>query len=455
MHCEYPQGQASASASPGSTTSSSYVQEIAPESTSSTYDVESDFNDTNSQISAWLLPPAIAATGQLSFVDHELLHHYKTLTWKIFAVREDAVIQTLHRDFVPQSSLSHSFLLYALLGIAASHSNMLYPRKEVEKQALVYKQKTFQEYSKALQNITADNYEMILMTSTFLLALIPPPVHEGSDEDYLQWMYSILKLSEGLRVLASLRWSQGIEKMSIYPLFCRELRTLPPPPFSPSRSDMALCTLLGPLGTTPDHPNPAPTYQEKLPSSNPIFLPPALMDLLTSISNPSDTGPIETDRQALVPAFHALSPIFLSLYYYHLNQDFYVRVFVYTSFLMPDFMQLVKTREPRALTIVAWWFALANLVPRGWWIGRCLTGVIEAFKPIVSEHYLAAKAFEGVENMVRVLRNQGSVDATRSIFEGWIDWDEGPRKAEEWELAQLVDVSGIDEVELDLTEFIA
>lgn len=181
-------------------------------------------------------------------------------------------------------SVSHSYLLYALLSISASHRNALQPSKYLEDRALVYRQKTYQAYTKELQNITADNYETILITATFLLALIPPPGPDATDQEQLDWLFSLLKLSEGLRILVSLRWSQGIEKMSVYPLVCRELRVLPPPPIIAPHNP-ALQTRAGPLGTTPDHPNPAATYDLPyvLPFAGAVFLPPPLIALLETI----------------------------------------------------------------------------------------------------------------------------------------------------------------------------
>ncbi|CAO2655150.1 Nn.00g102140.m01.CDS01 [Neocucurbitaria sp. VM-36] len=451
LNCEYPLSPSSASTSPSS--SSPLSHDNSPSDTPLPNE-EVDFNNTSMQISTWLIPPAFASSGQLTFQDHELLHHYRRSTWKTFAVREDTIVHTLHRDFIPQSSLSHSYLIYALLSIAASHSNSLCPSKQVEKQALVYRQKTFQEYSKALQNITTENYETILVTGTFLLALIPLPTPGDTDDEHLEWLYSLLKMSEGLRVLASLRWAQGIEKLSVYPLICRELRTLPPPPILHTVEDSKLCTPVGPLGTTPDHPNPAPTYQRQYPLSNPIFLPPRLMALFETLVNPPTTGPLDLHRNALVPVFHALSPIFLSLYYYHLNQDFYVRIFVFTSFLMPEFLALVKAREPRALTLIAWWFALAGLVPKGWWVGSCVGRVIEGIGRVVrmSGDVQTIEACEGAEKIVEMFERVGSEKAARSIFEGWegIDWDDGPRRAEEWEFGQLLDLD--DVASLDISD---
>ncbi|KAF2027426.1 hypothetical protein EK21DRAFT_71842 [Setomelanomma holmii] len=380
--------------------------------------------------------------------EYELLNHYKAFTWETFAIRGDSTTRALHRDLVPQMSISNSHLLYALLSLAASRRNRLQPSKTSENQALIYRQKTFEAYTKELQNITNDNYEPIVVTGTFLLALIPAPAFDAPDEEHVHWLYTLLKMAEGLRILASLRWGQGIEKLSIYPIICRELRTLPPPPIIPTPDKPSLHTPPGPLGSTPEHPNPPSTYDSPLshilPFGSFVFLPPTLMSLLETTMNPPASGPLDLDRNTLVPVFHALSPIFLSLYYYHLNPDFNVRCFVFTSFLMPDFLALVNARETRALTLVTWWFALAALVPAGWWGGKRSGIVVDALASVIkkSGDTRFTDTFEGAVKLVRMFEDYGREMAAASIFEGWegVHWEDGPRKAEEWEAGLMADL---------------
>lgn len=380
-------------------------------------------------------------------IDLELLNHYRTFTWQTLTVRDDEAVVSLHTASIPNLSLSHPHLFYALLAIAASHSNTLVPSRRIDQLALKYRQQTFAEYNKALQNITAKNYESVLVTGMLLMSLISQPDSGTTDGDpWLAWMDTVLKMSEGLRILASLRWAAGIEKLSVYPLVCRELRILPPPPIFHTSDDRHLHTQVGAVGTTPDYPNPPSTYYLKYPEASPVFLPPPLMDMLISlISAESDTGPIDMHVNTLYPVLHAFSPIFLSLYYYHLNPDFFVRVFVFCSFLMPEFLLLIKNREPRALVLIAWWFALAGLSPRGWWVGDAVEKVLEAVGKIVQVRgdNVTRRAFESVDRIIRLQHTEGSEAAARSMFNGWRDlhWNDGPIKAEEWEASLLTDWS--------------
>ena len=374
--------------------------------------------------------------GELTRRDVQLLHHWKAATWRTLTVRNEAAVLAVHRDAIPRLSLAHSHLMYVVLSIAASHHNALHPSKDMAKQALVYRQKTFAAYSQALQNITADNYEAVLFTSLYLLRLIPPP-DDASPDGVLEWIDALLRLSEGTRILAGSRWSKGIEKLSVYALVCRELRTLPPPPVVSALDSLLLLTPAAELGTTPVHPNPPSTYYLAHSDPSPIFLPPSLTALLASLSGPDEDGSSREHRRALIPVFHVLGPIFLSLYYYHLNPDFFVRIYAFTSFLMPDFIHLVKRREPTALVLVAWWFSLAGLAPVGWWRVDLVRKVIQGLGYAVrqGENHLANKALEGAEMVLQLFETEGREAAAESVFESWpgINWSEGPQRAEKWE----------------------
>lgn len=346
-------------------------------------------------------------------------------------------------------SIAHPYLLYAILSISASHLAALQPSSHLQSAALLYRQKTYQSYAKELASITPDSYEAILTTACFLLSLIPPPGPDTPDEECLDHMMTLLKLSEGLRILVTLRWSQGIEKLAVYPLICRELRSLPPAPIV--ATDVQVRP--GPVGSTPAHPNPPATYDEYvLPKTASVFLPPPLLGLLESIVK-SEGRALDVDANTLIPVFHVLSPVFLSLYHYHLNPDFNVRIFCFTSFLMPDFLALVKAREERALALMAWFFALADMVPNGWWVGNKVGAVAEALCRTVRKigSGKIIKVLDGAERIVDVHQREGRERAAKSVFDGWegVNWDEGPTKAKEWEegLANLT--KGFDLCNLD------
>lgn len=398
----------------------------------------------------YLSPHCHTSIGTLTALDSHLLQYYRTDAYRTVVSCDDAIIQNLHKETIPQLSISNPFLLYALLGMTATYSNNITPNKTIEKQALLYRQKTFSAYKEALKNITAENYEAVLVTGGLLLALVPGPTND-KDEDHLEWVFGLLKLSEGLRILASLRWAQGIEKLSVYPLVRREIKTLPPPPII---DVAAIEAPIGPLGTTPDNPNPAPTYTPiHFPTQNRLFLPPPLMQLLQSVIRGKESGTLDWHRPTLLPVFHALSPIFLSLYYYGLDSDFYVRIFVWTSFLMPDYLQLMRDKEPRALVLFGWWLTLANLAPKGWWTGKRVRKTIGAMvraiqaQP-VGDGGFAERVLGSALRIVDVVDREGKEAAAKAVFDDWpgVSWEEGPGRAQAWEYGQLVDLGNLGDL---------
>lgn len=470
LECVYPQESKSASTSPPSENPLSWTPPP---------DGESDSNENAFQVAPWLTPATVTSSGQLSKIDLELLHHYKLSVWPTLSFREDEAVHALNRDWVPKMSLSRDYLLYAILSISASHSNAFRPNAQAKNLSVLYRQKALGTYSKALSNITSENYETLLITSTFMMIMVPPPEVLCDDSAWLTWLSSLLSMMQGLRVLASLKWAAGIEKLTVFPLFKRELRTLPPPPIITVPPDPRLYANTRPPGEDPVHPNPPNTYDpplfETVPAGldmsnlpfrpqelmsagkvphapvkwrknpswmipSPAFLPPPLMALLKTLVDPSETGPLDLHRPTLVPTLHALSPIFLSLYYYHLNPDLYVRIFVLPTFLTPEFFALVRSREPRALIIIGWWFAFVRLIPNMWLFEGIAPRVLQAVSNEIMRcnDKMLLDAMEGAYRIVSTYERVGREAAARSVFEGWdgVRWDEGPTKEEEWRVEE-------------------
>ncbi|KAF2659685.1 hypothetical protein K491DRAFT_689032 [Lophiostoma macrostomum CBS 122681] len=417
-------------------------------------------------LSSELVPAVQTSSGHLSSTATQLLQFFQAETWRTLNVRESEDIHKINRFFLPHMGLSHSFLLNAILSVTAYHWNSLFPSEKSAQLSIMYRQKTFAEYNKALKDITNDNYEALLVTAVYLQILIPPPDPPCTNTEFLDWLCSHLHMMQGVRILAGLKWDSGIEKLTVFPMFKREVRALPPPPLiqslpkeylnpnpelanplssynhSPSPSDSQPSTppssgMHIDLSTLPFRPKELPRVSASVPSAPdwslpaPAFLPPALMALLASIADPSDTGPIDLHRSTLLPVVHALSPIFLSLYHYHLSQDVYLRIIVYPTFLPPEFNALMRAREPRALVIVAWWATLMGFPPNMWWPKGTVQRVLQAVSNIVMRNYsrVVMDALEGACRVARVLEREGREAGARSIFEGWdgVYWDMGGR----------------------------
>lgn len=179
---------------------------------------------------------------------------------------------------------------------------------------------------------------------------------------------------------------------------------------------------------------------------SPAFLPPALMRLLKTLVEPPTSGPIDINGPVLLPVLHAFTPIFLSLYYYHLNPDLYVRIIVLPTFLTPQFLALVAARETRALVMVGWWFAFVRLVPGLWWLEGSVARVLQAVSNQVMRcnDRVLMDAMEGAYKVQRVVERLGREAGGRCVFEGWegVIWEEGPLREEAWSFEEVVEGEG-------------
>ncbi|KAF2734105.1 hypothetical protein EJ04DRAFT_494088 [Polyplosphaeria fusca] len=421
---------------------------------------DEDFNTP--LLSTAIVPAVVTSIGPLSKLDLRFLTHYKTSAFRTITVRDEAIVDNINRDILPQMGIAQPHLLFALLSVSATHLSILSPNPQAKNQATLYRQKTLTAYNDALKAITPNNYESLIVTSLLIQILVPPPDLPCTDDDLLTWMSQYLSMTHGIRLLASLRWND-FEKISIAPLFRRELKKLPPPP-AIKPPDPRLCpeNMAHPNGDNPFFPNPPSFYktQTHTPSpadsdmSNlpfepqqlmgvgktpswylpaPAFLPPPLLALLRSLVDPpvptDPSAPMDLHRATLLPVIHALSPIFLSLYYFRLSPDVYVRIIVLPTFLTPEFLFLVRAREPRALVVMGWFFAFLRLIPDMFWLSSVGARVLQAVSNVVmrSGDKLLMDAVEGAYRIVRLVESRGREVAARSVFEGWegVEWERG------------------------------
>jgi hypothetical protein len=187
-------------------------------------------------------------------------------------------------------AISQDYLLNMILCISATHRQTFAPSPQNQNIAVLYRQRTFNSYNKALQVITAEKYETLLLTSLYMQVIVPPPELPCTDAAILEWLTTFLAIMQGLRILAGLKWASGIEKLSIFPIFRRELRKLPPPPLIRVQSEERhMFATDGPLGDTPSHPNPPVTYNNGEESPRPVS---AGVDSKSRFSTESMSSPL-------------------------------------------------------------------------------------------------------------------------------------------------------------------
>jgi len=416
------------------------------------------------------LPPVVRyASGVLTNVDMQLLHHYQTVTWRSLTLRNDQNILSIHQNLIPRLGMTHPYLLYAVLSITASHTNSLKPSVQMRNLTDVYRQRTITAYNRALSNINSGNYESLLTTSLFMQCLLSYPEPGESDDKLWEWLCSFMSMQQGLRILCSLKWAATIQDLSVAPVFHRELKTLPPapeilmpeepcffkqedggdaeeavplqrnqsppmtydstfhsnptPPESPE-SHSQLRTHDIPLRQNPVSPVSMQSTSPPPPKQPKLFLPPPLLDLLETLARQPSTYtsiPMDIHTPVLLSALHPLPPIFLSLYYFRISPDLYARIVAWPTFLGADFTALIRSNEPRALIILAWWFALLKLVPNMWW----LKGMIEWVMDVIERKLRSwgdgrlKECIEGAARVVRVCEESGRERGAREFWKGW------------------------------------
>lgn len=154
-----------------------------------------DFNTL--EIPAWIIPPANTSSGQLNSVELELLHQFKTQAWSTVTVREaEPVVTYIMREWIPQASISHSYLFNSVLTIAASHSNNVSPTPEKKFLIDTYRQRAITSYKENLKTITHENYETLLVTAMYMQTMLPVPEFPCEDSDILSYLYMFLNLSK-------------------------------------------------------------------------------------------------------------------------------------------------------------------------------------------------------------------------------------------------------------------
>lgn len=120
---------------------------------------------------------------------------------------------------------------------------------------------------------------------------------------------------------------------------------------------------------------------------------------------------------------------------------------------MPDYLQLMRDKEPRALVLFGWWLTLANLAPKGWWTGKRVRKTIGAMvraiqaQP-VGDGGFAERVLGSTLRIVDVVDREGKEAAAKVVFDDWpgVSWEEGPGRAQAWEYGQLVDLGNLGDL---------
>jgi hypothetical protein len=157
------------------------------------------------------------------------------------------------------------------------------------------------------------------------------------------------------------------------------------------------------------------------------------MAVLNGIVEPDASGAIDLQGPIVLPALDALSALFSSLYHYHLGPDLCLRTSACLTHFGPEFLELVKAQEPRAVALMGWWFVFVRLISDNiWFYNGVIPSVLHSVSNVVreSKNLILMGAVEKAVGVVRLAETKGREEAAKSVFEGWegVYWDAGGGK---------------------------
>ena len=177
-----------------------------------------DFNVL--EIPGYLTPAIVTSSGPMHSRAVALMHQYSVSTWASLSTRRDEPTDKVMGLIVPQLAFENDFLLDAILGIASAHRQYLNPSIGRQRETDDYRVKTLRGFRKALEHLSPQNYEAIVVTSLLLIVLSSRSNIEGDDElCVVNW----LVLYSGVNTVVDLRHFAGIRphEMSVMPLLRR------------------------------------------------------------------------------------------------------------------------------------------------------------------------------------------------------------------------------------------
>jgi hypothetical protein len=146
-------------------------------------------------------PPAISPA---LLRDLELMHHYTAYT--SLTIADFVSLDHIWQSVIPTAALSHPFLMYGILALAALH--IAHDRPQVKDSytpvALQYYNAAIASFRSALKKVSADNctalfgFSSILIVLSFAFAQSPSPAQNQNPVDELVQIFTLL---QGVRVV--------------------------------------------------------------------------------------------------------------------------------------------------------------------------------------------------------------------------------------------------------------
>ncbi|KAM4054358.1 C6 zinc finger domain-containing protein [Hirsutella rhossiliensis] len=303
--------------------------------------------------------------------DMKLLWFYTTATCSCFSLQsgKQRPVEDIMRTLVVRHAFETPFLMHSLFALASLHLQSLGQSINPQR-ALSYRAKSFAGYRRAVQEAKPETFPALLANSLLLTVLSTQGFREpdGKCLYIIEWML----LWQGIGLVAGLVDVSSIPSAGLEPLFHRPA------------IDMEAAAAAAAAAAIPDH----------------------LVTMVLSME-PDDADFLETQTY-LVTLQH------LGSLYYNLRKGLgaimTLRIITWLTYLPRRFVELVRSRRPRALVIMVHYAAFLKVVAGIWWMAgvgdRSIRDILDYLGHEWRQHVempLRAMDFDDATELARVI----------------------------------------------------
>ena len=305
-------------------------------------------------------------TASSRAMEMRLLHHYTALTAKTLAATNNALTESAWQIYVPHLAFSNPCLMDALLAVSALHMRVFTPAdSSLIRMFHGYMASSLSQYTQTLASGVNDTNAEALFTTSALIAfqasasrrfMNDPAVDNEPYTLPTQWFHSF----QGVKtvVLTSWRWLRSSPHVrpiiAAQPALSKDVFAVAPEPFS--------------------H---------------------LLDDLPAQLANLSNSEAAEI-RQAYEHSIAYLN-------WAHAKPE-KPRILGFPATVSRRFIQLIDERDPRALVIIASFFAMTRRVDDAWWLEGVARKEVSGIMGLLDERW-----WPKMEWAVRIANHDGPI----------------------------------------------
>ena len=319
-----------------------------------------DWNQNQNHIDVLDIPES----SDRRLLELHLLHHFVTRTCATFPFAHDPSTHTTWTDSVPHLAISDSSLLYALLSVSALHLSEAEPH-DLSLRAVhqKYLHLAVHSHRRGVNDLNAKNVDAACFTSFLIVinvyARLQDRVLGLSYEPPMQW----LRMSNGLRSIfqmAGKHWLQGNPEAAVNVLINSASSLSDPDPLLAEGSRAEFAHLLAPMTSRGQCPREGCEEDGEGDEDEKMKDPEA--------------------RDAYDKTVSYIGTIHLAIRAGEHDMEVCRRLIAFAVLIPDKMIQLIEEKRPRALVILAHYFAVAAPLARVWWIGDVTRKEVEGIQ---------------------------------------------------------------------------